>query len=177
MICQVCGKNEATVEFTEIIDDEVKQLHLCDECAKEKGIEMEQSFSISDLLAGMSGLEEKPSSEELSVKCPKCGMTFEDFRKIGRLGCGECYRTFNKYLGPLLKRIHGAIRHIGKVPMKAGRPVVKKKEKSADIAILKEKLHRAIEVEAFEEAARLRDQIRELEKKQAQSGSEDKSAD
>ncbi len=178
MLCDICGKNPATVHLTEIIDEQMTELHLCEECAHKKSAQMEQQFGLSDLLAGMAEFEKpSPEKEAVALKCPNCGLTYTDFRKIGRLGCGECYRTFNKYLGPLLKRIHGAIQHIGKVPMKAGRPVVKKKEKSADIAILKEKLHRAIEVEAFEEAARLRDQIRELEKKQAQSGSEDKSAD
>ena len=163
MICQVCGKNESTVEFTEIIDDEVKQLHLCDGCAKEKGIEMEQNFSISDLLAGISGLGEKPSDEELSVKCGKCGMTFEDFQKIGRLGCGECYGAFRKNLLPLLKRIHGSARHIGKSPKEIDETDGKKKISEAQE--LRQKLQRAIDMEEFEEAARLRDRIRSLEKK------------
>jgi protein arginine kinase activator len=163
MICQVCGKNEATVEFTEIIDDEVKQLHLCDNCAKEKGIEMEQNFSISDLLAGISGLGEKPSGEELSVKCAKCGMTYEDFQKIGRLGCGECYGAFKKSLLPLLKRIHGSTRHIGKSPKEIDETDGKKK--ISETQELRQKLQRAIDMEEFEEAARLRDRIRSLEKK------------
>ncbi|MDD5072847.1 MAG: UvrB/UvrC motif-containing protein [Candidatus Omnitrophica bacterium] len=163
MICQVCGKNEATVEFTEIIDDEVKQLHLCAGCAKEKGIEMEQNFSISDLLAGISGLGEKPSGGEPLLKCGKCGMTYTDFQKIGRLGCGECYSAFRTNLLPLLKRIHGSTRHIGKSPKEIDETDGKKKISEAQE--LRQKLQRAIDMEEFEEAARLRDRIRALEKK------------
>ena len=162
MLCQVCGKNEATVEFTEIIDDEVKQLHLCDECSKEKGIEMEQHFGISDLLAGISGPGEEPSGKEPSLKCGKCGMTFEDFQKIGRLGCGECYSAFRKNLLPLLKRIHGSTRHIGKSPKEIDETDGKKKISEAQE--LRQKLQRAIDMEEFEEAARLRDRIRSFEK-------------
>jgi protein arginine kinase activator len=135
---------------------------------------MEQQFGLSDLLAGMADFEKpSPQKEAVAAKCPNCGLTYTDFRKIGRLGCGECYRAFNRYLIPLLKRIHGATQHIGKAPMKAGKPL-KKKEKAPDIATLKEKLQQAIATEAFEEAARLRDQIRELERRQAAGNSEDR---
>jgi len=175
MLCDICGKNPATVHLTEIIDEQMTELHLCEECAHKKSAAMEQQFGLSDLLAGMAEFEKpSPEKEAATVKCPNCGLTYADFRKIGRLGCGECYRAFNKYLTPLLKRIHGATVHIGKVPFKAGK-VVRKKEKVADIATLKEKLQQAILTEAFEEAARLRDQIRGLEHKDAQ-GSEDKNA-
>lgn len=163
MLCQVCGNNEATVEFTEIINDEVKQLHLCDECAKEKGIEMEQNFGISDLLAGMSGLGEKSREGEASLKCKKCAMTFGDFQKIGRLGCSECYTAFRKNLIPLLKRIHGSTRHIGKAPKEVDQKDGKKK--IPEIQDLRQRLQRAIDTEEFEEAAKLRDRIKLLEKK------------
>jgi len=163
MLCQICGKNESTVEFTEIINDEVKQLHLCDQCAKEKGIEMEQNFGIADLLAGMSDLGVKSRDDDISIKCKKCGMTFEDFQKVGRLGCGECYITFRKNLIPLLKRIHGSNRHVGKAPKEIDETDGKKK--ISEIQELRQRLQQAIDSEEFEEAARIRDRIRELEKK------------
>jgi protein arginine kinase activator len=101
-------------------------------------------------------------------------MTYEDFKKIGRLGCGECYRTFRESLTPLLKRIHGATQHTGKVVLAAlsepKEPAVKssskasaRSPKTADIDALKEKLKKAIENESYEEAARIRDQIRSFE--------------
>lgn len=166
MLCQICDKNEATVEFTEIINDEVNQLHLCEKCAKNKGIEMEQHFSVADLLAGLSDLGLQPETKFISVRCPQCGMTFDDFRKIGRLGCGECYNSFKKNLLPLLKRIHGSTRHMGKATAKLTKTTGIKKV--SRLQELQQRLQRAIEMEEFEEAARIRDQIRELEKKAGQ---------
>jgi protein arginine kinase activator len=155
MLCQVCGKNEATVEFTEIVNDEAKQLQLCDACAKKKGIEMEQHFSIADFLAGLSDPEAGGTSGEPVLRCKNCGMTFTDFQKIGRFGCGNCYLAFRKNLLPLLKRIHGSTRHTGKT---------KKPEVSDPRNTLRIELQAAIDKEEFEEAARLRDAIREIEK-------------
>jgi len=161
MLCQLCQKREATIEFTEIINDEVIQLHLCEQCAHEKGIEMEQHFSIADLLAGMGDLTEGAQTKEAAAKCPACGMTWYDFGKIGRLGCGECYKAFSQNLLPLLKRIHGSTRHTGKAKAGTADATTKKSE----LQELRQKLQRAIEAEEFEEAAKIRDKIRQIEKK------------
>ena len=165
MLCDVCGKNPATVHLTEIIDDQMNELHLCEECAHEKSAAMEQQFGLSDLLAGMAEVS-KPTAKELetpAVKCPTCGLSYADFKKIGRLGCGECYTVFRKYLAPLLKRIHGSTQHSGKSPLNI---TVKGTKKRIDIQELRLRLQKAIEEEEFEEAARLRDQIKEVESKQ-----------
>ena len=170
MLCDNCGKNQATVHLTEIIDEQMNELHLCEECARIKSVQMEQQFGLSDLLAGLAEFE-KPSLDKetiAAVKCPNCKLTYADFKKIGRLGCGECYMTFKKYLGPLLKRIHGSGQHFGKRPVQASK--VSKKE--ADLQELRTKLQAAIAVEAFEDAARIRDQIRELERPKEQKNSE-----
>ncbi|MFH0917552.1 MAG: UvrB/UvrC motif-containing protein [Candidatus Omnitrophota bacterium] len=174
MLCDICGKNPATVHLTEIIDEQMNELHLCEECARHKSAAMEQQFGLSDLLAGMADFE-KPSSgkeEELvTVKCPSCGLTYADFKKIGRLGCGECFNAFRKYLAPLLKRIHGSNQHIGKNPNKA-KISTKPSKKKSGLAELKNQLQKAIQQEAFEEAARLRDLIKEMEAKK-ESGNAD----
>ena len=167
MLCDVCGKNPATVHLTEIIDEQMNELHLCEDCAHQKSAAMEQQFGLSDLLAGMADFE-KPSAnkeeEMITAKCPDCGLTYTDFKKIGRLGCGECYNVFRKYLAPLLKRIHGSNQHIGKNPLKT-KTITKVYKKKTDVEELKSQLQKAIQKEAFEEAARLRDQIKEIEKK------------
>ena len=168
MLCDNCGKKQATVHLTEIIDEQMTELHLCEDCARQKSAQMEQQFGLGDLLAGLTDLGKpgsKKEAEAIEVKCPNCGLTFEDFRKIGRLGCSECYITFKKYLVPLLKRIHGSTQHIGKSPIRVGKGLKKK----IDLQELRNSLQKAIETEAFEEAARLRDQIKELEKKQNES--------
>ena len=167
MQCDICGKNSATVHLTEIIDDQMSELHLCEECARQKSVQMEQQFGLSDLLAGLAEFD-KPTVKEkepIALKCSSCGLSYSDFKKIGRLGCGECYTAFKKYLGPLLKRIHGSNMHLGKSPLK----VTKVLKKRIDLQDLRNKLQKAIEAEEFEEAAHIRDQIKELEKKQAQN--------
>lgn len=168
MLCNVCNKNPATVHLTEIIDDQMNELHLCEECARKKSAAMEQHFGLSDLLAGLADFDKTAKGKEaaesqVAVKCPNCGLTYADFRKIGRLGCGECYTAFKKYLLPLLKRIHGSDHHVGKSPlMVQAKPALKKLPGLDD---LRQKLQKAIASEAFEEAARIRDQLKELEKK------------
>lgn len=162
MLCDICGKNPATVHLTEIVDNQMNELHLCEECAHKKSAQMEQQFGLSDLLAGLADFEKpRDDKEPEGAKCPNCGLTYKDFKKIGRLGCGECYQVFKPLLAPLLKRIHGSSNHCGKCPARAGRPSRKK----TDVQDLRCRLQKAIESEAYEEAARLRDQIRELEKK------------
>jgi protein arginine kinase activator len=196
MTCDICGKNSATVHLTEIIDDQMNELHLCEECAHKKSAQMEQQFGLSDLLAGLAGYEkQKDDKEGLSLKCPNCGMTFKDFKKIGRLGCGECYAAFRSFLGPLLKRIHGSNLHCGKTPVSRIAKLTRKKTelrsagvastpggvreanatsrpvgKADNVQALRILLQKAVETEAYEEAARLRDQIKELEKGQRIEG-------
>ncbi|MCX5715237.1 MAG: UvrB/UvrC motif-containing protein [Candidatus Omnitrophica bacterium] len=167
MLCDICGKKPATVHLTEIIDEQMNELHLCEECAHQKSAQMESQFGLGDLLGGLAEFE-KPAAQDkeaVSLKCPKCGLSYADFKKIGRLGCADCYVAFKKYLGPLLKKIHGSSVHLGKSPLIKGAKVPKKK---IDLIELREKLQRAIDSEAFEDAARIRDQIKGLEKKQVQ---------
>lgn len=165
MICDICGKSEATVHLTEIVNDKMTKLHLCEGCAKEKGAEMEEHFGMSDLLAGLADLSANVEPGAISqAKCDVCGFSYQDFKKVGRLGCGDCYEAFKKQLDPLLKRIHGANRHIGKVPLMAGKDV-KENRAMQDMQSMKIRLEKAIAAEEFEEAAKLRDAIRKLENK------------
>ena len=167
MLCDICGKNAATVHLTEIIDDNMTELHLCEECAQKKGAQMESHFGLADLLAGLAdiGSQFTKTEKETKIKCLRCGLTHEDFKKIGRLGCGECYSAFREVLLPLLKRIHGSTQHYGKSPTKKAGRVVKSVKTKNELHELREKLQKAIQIEEFEEAAKLRDKIRDLEKK------------
>lgn len=167
MLCDLCSKNPATVHLTEIVDNQIKELHLCEECARQKSLQMEQEFGLADLLAGLSEFgKPKEQKEIIKLKCPVCNLTYADFKKIGRLGCSECYNTFRRYLSSLLKRIHGSNKHFGKSPVK----LAKVSKKKIDIQELRNKLQKAIELEEFEEAAKLRDQIKELEKRHRPRG-------
>ncbi|OIO38141.1 MAG: hypothetical protein AUJ71_03760 [Candidatus Omnitrophica bacterium CG1_02_49_16] len=171
MLCDECGKNKATVHLTEIINEQITKLNLCEACAKEKGTDVEQHFGISDLLTALSDVETPApgaaaGSAAIKNKCSFCGLTYEDFKKIGRLGCSECYVTFKASLAPLLKRIHGSNQHLGKVPNSAvmkGQKVMSNFHEQLEAA--KSELEKAIKGEEFEEAATLRDKIKFLEKK------------
>jgi protein arginine kinase activator len=167
MLCDICAVNQATVHLTEIVDDQMTELHLCEECAKNKSMDMEQQFGLADLLAGLSDLGKTQAEvkENVKLKCSACGLSYDDFRKIGRLGCSVCYVSFRRYLLPLLKRIHGSTKHYGKTPLVLAKAV---RDKS-DLAQLKDHLEKAISSEEFEEAARLRDKIKELEKKESEN--------
>ena len=175
MLCDICGKNPATVHLTEIVDEQMTELHLCEGCAHQKSAQMEQQFGLSDLLAGLAEFGKPENTEATTaVKCPSCGLTHLDFKKAGRLGCAACYTTFRSFLVPLLKKIHGSSQHVGKSPLKIAKPSVARAsgaaKKKDGLAELKFKLQKAIEKEAFEEAARLRDEIKVLEKKQPEKG-------
>jgi protein arginine kinase activator len=177
MVCDICGKNQATVHLTEIIDDQMSELHLCEECARQKSVQMEQQFGLSDLLAGLADFGKHIEGKEISkVRCPNCNLSYDDFKKIGRLGCSSCYSAFAPHLIPLLKRIHGSIVHTGKV--QKGIPFVEVAKKAEPVKAkfslgdLRNKLQEAIRLENFEEAAKLRDKIKELEKKMSQSSDE-----
>ncbi len=177
MQCDICGKKKATVHLTEIVDEQMSEMHLCEECARQKSSQMEQQFGLADLLAGLSDAG-KPSSakpeERSTLTCASCGLNYEDFRKFGRLGCGDCYVSFKEHLAGLLRKIHGSSRHLGKVPLSAARGPSSTGQGAAAVSAgllpseniedLKRQLSTAIEAEDFEKAATLRDKIRTMER-------------
>jgi len=171
MKCEICGKKKATVHLTELIDGQASELHICEDCAREKSLQMEQQFGLADLLAGLSDfgkpMTEKPQQPARVLQCSNCQMTYDEFKKHGRLGCSECYDAFDRPLGVLLKKIHGASKHVGKIPS-GGLPASPKPEESASsgtdsLQELKEQLQQAVLCEDYERAALLRDQIRSIE--------------
>ncbi len=174
MQCDICAKKKATVHLTEIVDEQMSEMHLCEECARQKSAQMEQQFGLADLLAGLSDLGKPVTSKEEqqknTLKCTSCGLLYEDFRKFGRLGCGECYPSFKEHLSGLLRKIHGSNKHLGKTPVategqakisSAALPV--ELLASDNMEDLKKQLQSAIAHEDFEKAAQLRDKIRTLE--------------
>ena len=161
MLCDNCGEKKATVHLTEVINGQATEMHLCEKCAAQKSLEMQKSLDVGDVLAGLAGMDIDASSEESKLVCPGCGLSYEEFKKSGRLGCSECYKAFEKKLQVLLKRIHGSNRYVGKTPS----IVDKKESKGVRAQDLKMQLEKAIQLEDYERAAELRDKIRKLEGK------------
>ncbi len=164
MICEKCKKDEATVHLTQVVDDEVKKLHLCESCAKDSGVDTNGGSSITDLFLG-SGDTPNPTAavevgqevgqEVVALVCPPCNLSRVDFKKGGRLGCMHCYEIFSDELEPLVRAMHHADRHIGKRPSRLSKSVLMEEA----LFRLQEELVRAVAEENFEEAARLRDEI------------------
>lgn len=168
MLCQECKKRTATVHFTKIVNGEKMELKLCEVCAKERG-ELDFSygdhFSFHKLLSGLLDFDEfgvLGGKTKDPITCKGCGLTEESFVNNGRMGCSRCYDVFGFKLNSLLKRIHGSTNHVGKVPIRVGGKIRLKKQ----IQSLRDKLNICIAKEDFEQAAVLRDKIKELEKRQ-----------
>jgi protein arginine kinase activator len=170
MLCENCGEREAVIHLTQIVDNSVTTMHLCEPCAAEKGVETGSSvakFPLGDFLAslGKGGAAGEPSEAGLDVPCSSCGATLRDFRQTGRLGCAVCYETFESHLRDLLRRLHGSTRHEGETYRAQGLavPVGAAAPRPNPLEDLRQKLKRAVETENFELAAELRDRIRVLE--------------
>jgi protein arginine kinase activator len=164
MFCSICKEKEATVHLTQISGDKMQKVDLCEECAKTKGVNDPAGFSLADLLLGLGASQEiEQAAGGVELKCPRCGFTQADFKKSGRLGCPDCYTTFAEGLEGLLKSMHKGTRHVGKVPeaMRQTRNV------SDQLKTLQKKLNKAVEDEDFEQAAALRDEIKQMGAKAA----------
>ena len=160
-LCENCKKNMATVHLTEIRGGNKEELHICEECAKELKVPHKQPVSVNDLLGVL--LEKVPSESggiDDDVTCPECGITFADFKKKGRFGCANDYKVFGGNLVPILEKIHGSSKYIGKVPASQDAEPVFLRE----LLSLRKRLKEAIKAEEYEEAARIRDRINEIEK-------------
>ena len=156
MLCEECNHNQATLMITVMTGNETTTRHLCEECVEKMKTSFEQGDVSSFLSSLLSVLSKQPKQTEL--KCETCGMTYEEFQSNGKLGCAQCYQTFSEQLKPLLLRVHGRSQHAGRVP----RNEQGVRELELSILELKTKMEQAVNVENFEAAAVLRDEIRSL---------------
>jgi protein arginine kinase activator len=160
MKCQKCAK-AATLHITEVLGEEqIEELHLCEECAQKYLYEPQQKQTgIKTGSSSSSHGEEVDEPGVLNRECDICGVKFVDFRNSGRLGCPHDYEVFREELIPLLENIHGETKHCGKTP----RRLPQNKQTQSELIQLRKQLLQAVNKEAYEDAARLRDQIRRLE--------------
>ena len=172
MYCELCKKNPATIHYTKIVNGYKEERHLCEQCAnslKEPGggfptLGLMPDFSMADFIGGFFNPESQSQpfvQKNMTAHdaCPMCGMTAGEFRRVGRVGCSNCYSYFAEYMPGLIQRIHGNSRHTGKVPVR-GEAKLAEKQKNVQ---LRQALQQAISEEQFERAAELRDEIRRLE--------------
>ena len=172
MLCQHCGKREATTHIKRVVNGETSESHLCAECASSMGytdVFSGWGMSLGDLLGGFLGESTQPSGAlSPALRCRKCGSSWQDIVRDGKVGCADCYRTFYDRLLPTLQRIHGRIQHTGKTSGSAKQPEAQPEKSEAQlreekIAALRAQMDEAVAAQDFEQAAKLRDEIRSLE--------------
>lgn len=171
MLCQECEERPANLSYSKDVNGEKIVFHLCEQCAREKGYpipETSNDLSKEHLSSEMMDEKSNTGSSEMDEEtqqistCEKCGLTYEEFNKIGRFGCEECYKQFAEHLQPLFRRIHVTTpTHTGKIPKRYSALIQDKHQ----LEQLKKQLQHFIEQEQYEQAAEVRDQIQELENK------------
>jgi protein arginine kinase activator len=159
MKCHSCP-NQASVHLTDIVNGHKKELHLCHACAEKRQLIKHQELNLSAILQTVIGPHINQLTDDLArLTCPACGIKYMEFRAAGRLGCPHDYEVFRAGLEPLLQRIHRSGRHVGKKPVHGANRAAWQ----AEVLQLRQQLRAAVEAEAYEEAARLRDLLRQKE--------------
>lgn len=190
MLCDNCGKKEANVKYSENINGVKREFNLCEECSKKLGIgeinfKMPIDFSsfFGDFMEDFATPEFMPLFNDIkALKCNECGYTFDDIVNTGRLGCANCYDVFEDRLDPIIRKIQNSNRHIGRIGKILDSRIEKRQEKNDNKKVenkeessnknnnelenLQLKLKEAIKDERYEEAAKIRDKIKEIEKNQ-----------
>lgn len=173
MLCSECNKKPATLHFTQIVNGKKTEVNVCEICAQKKGYltNSDETFSLHELLTSLFNVTSNSSQVDLGnesfferfteMKCDRCQLSFSDFQRIGKFGCANCYESFKPRLNSVIRRVHsGNTQHSGKIPKRKGSKLHLKKELSK----YRDYLKQLIEEENFEEAALVRDRIKELEK-------------
>ena len=178
MLCDDCRKNDASIHIRRIVEDQVEIINLCSECAKARGLDKKTEkdlaklvFSMTSNLMGKKHESSRQQSQKAldlshSVTCPECGMTLESFSKSGRFGCSECYAAFAEILPPIIESVQRGKQHAGRIPPAEASATGEPSPRSSGherLRFLREELSRAVATESYEQAARLRDEINELE--------------
>ena len=171
-LCQRCSKREAKIHFTEIKDGKKTELHICEDCAHEKNMVLAFPSLLSHIIK--EGPQDPPVGEAVPSACPRCGLTYAEFKAKGRLGCPACYQAFAPVLVPLLEKVHGKRKHVGSTPSRLKHVLESRKE----LDLLEDELSAAVSHEQYENAARLRDQIREFrEKREAEAAAQESNSE
>lgn len=159
MLCEKCGINHATTHIKTVVNGVIKEYNLCSACAANEGY---STNGLAGVLASMFGEISNVELSKYQTKCSVCGRTFSDIAKTGKAGCSECYNTFYDQFLPYLKRVHGSTAHVGKTPNSI---TFEEESQSQTVEELRNELSRLVAEEKYEQAAVIRDKIKEMEEK------------
>lgn len=151
MLCDVCHIKEATLSYTVVVGETSTTIHICEECAKKKGILPASGFPLSGLLL---------NAQNRNLVCKRCGLTYQEFADKLKFGCSGCYEVFGNEIKPFIKKIQEGTIHKGRFPSDADNKGLRKKRR---IIELKKALKKAIDKEAYERASEIRDKLVKLE--------------
>lgn len=168
MLCDDCKKRPASVHITQITNNQKTDKHLCSQCAQNHGdigFALNSQFSVHDFLKNMFNPGAEGAPGKAACACANCGMSYTDFNRSGKFGCAACYTAFANRVEPLLRRIHGTTSHTGKIPRRTGGALELKQR----LKKLRIDLERYVSREEYEQAAEVRDQIRQMEKEMEQA--------
>ena len=152
--CSLCPK-PATVHLTQIVNNKIHKVDLCEACAQAKGVTDPSGFSLADLLVNAAL---SPDVAAPALRCEACGFTQAEFKKTGRFGCPACYQYFEPALAGLLEGMHKGTTHVGKSPQRA----LERKSLYDRLTKLETELDQAVKSERYEDAARCRDELRQV---------------
>lgn len=159
MLCEKCKEHPASVHVSQNVNGQKTEHYLCHKCAFDSGQNMTFDSFFKSFLDGMPGQKaDLGEGKDAPVVCASCGMTFDEFKKSGRLGCAECYTTFSERLKQAFKSVQAGLVHQGKIPGSLSGEILKKR----NLEKLRSEIRAAIENEEYEKAAVLRDKIKEL---------------
>jgi protein arginine kinase activator len=155
--CQDCQK-PCTIHLTQIINNQIVKMDMCADCPHAKKLQDPEQFGLMEKILGKSGGSAGSGETPGALKCPQCGFTEADFKRLNRFGCGQCYETFPSLLKRLARQLHRGTEHQGKIPSHLDRHVMRRQ-----IEALRRDMQEAITKEDFERAAECRDAITRLE--------------
>lgn len=150
MLCDDCKEKPATIFFKDVLPDKTVELHLCETCAHKRGLLTTQKMSPIEIL---QELLKQRTAKDAKIICPVCYLSLAEFKRVGRFGCSHCVKTFKPYIQNLIKQIHQSEKHVGRSPTRG-------EKRGFEVFKLREQLKRALEKEAYEEAAEIRDKLR-----------------
>lgn len=167
MLCEECKVNEAAYTISVMVGGEVTTRRLCGDCMAKMNMDLQSGnikSLLSSILSAITG-NDTPEEKQADVVCPRCHTTLNQFTKSGHLGCPKCYEAFREQLQPMLLQIHGRVQHAGREPLntsEAQRQRTRQEE-------LTRQMEQAVAQEDFETAAIIRDQLKALAEKGAQT--------
>lgn len=157
--CDICGKNPASIKVRQVDKGGATvEVEVCKDCAREKGLADVETLKV-DVTEVLAEIRSKVDEGDKKLLCEGCGMSFADFKRRGRLGCSTCYVSFTERLEPIIRRMQGAVQHVGKTT-KSGTKLARER---MSVQRLRDDLQVAIRDEDYEKAAELRDQLSRTE--------------